>query len=42
MKTYKVLNKVDFYETMKLWWMDWGFPVVKICEQSLRASIPET
>lgn len=30
MKTYKVLNKVDFYETMKSWWTDWGFPVVNI------------
>lgn len=30
MKSYKVLNKVDFYNTMKQWWNDWGFPVLSI------------
>jgi hypothetical protein len=30
MKSYKVLNKVDFYDTMKQWWNDWGFPVLSI------------
>jgi hypothetical protein len=30
MKSYKVLNKVDFYETIKRWWMDWNFPVLNI------------
>jgi hypothetical protein len=30
MKSYKVLNKVDFYDTMKQWWNDWGFPVLNL------------
>jgi hypothetical protein len=30
MKSYKVLDKVDFYETMKSWWVDWEFPVLSI------------
>ena len=27
MKSYKVLNRIEFYETIKSWWNDWDFPV---------------
>jgi hypothetical protein len=30
MKSYKVLNKVDFYETIKQWWIYWEFPILSI------------
>jgi hypothetical protein len=30
MKTYKILKKEDFFETMKSWWIDWGFPVLSM------------
>lgn len=27
MKSYKVLNRNDFYATIKKWWSDWDFPI---------------
>ena len=30
MKTYRIVKKEDFFETIKTWWMDWDFPVLNI------------
>lgn len=30
MKSYKILNKIEFYDVMKGWWNDWDFPVLGV------------
>jgi hypothetical protein len=30
MKSYKILNKIEFYETIQRWWNDWDFPILGI------------
>lgn len=30
MKSYKILNKIEFYEIIQKWWSDWDFPILGI------------